>query len=250
MAVLRREKGQSPQGSRIAVSILIGILLGCVFAVFYPHGFFSSNLTVSHRRIANSNLQTGSSSCESPDRIKMVKADIVSISEKNAELKKQVRELNEKLQLAEQGQDHAQKQVLLLGKQQKAGSFGTVKGLRTNPTVVPDESVNPRLAKLLEEIAVRKELIVALANSNVKTMLEVWFTNIKKAGVRNYLVVALDDQIVDFCKSNDVPVYKRDPDSDIDSVARTGRKPCCFWIEVPYFEGILAAGLQCSSVRC
>jgi hypothetical protein len=57
MAVLRREKGQSLQGSRIAVAILIGILLGCVFAVFYPHGFFSSNPTGSHRRIANSNLQ-------------------------------------------------------------------------------------------------------------------------------------------------------------------------------------------------
>ncbi|CAK7347690.1 unnamed protein product [Dovyalis caffra] len=222
MAVLRREKGQSLLGSRIGIAIFIGVLFGCVFAVFYPHGLFSSDLASRRHRIANSNLQTGSSSCELPERVKMLKADIVSISEKNAELKKQVRELNKKLQLAEQGQDHAQKQVLLLGKQQKAGPFGTVKGLRTNPTVVPDESVNPRLAKLLEEIADRKELIVALANSNVKTMLEVWFTNIKKAGIHNYLVVALDDHIVDFCKSNDVPVYKRNPDSGIDSVARTG----------------------------
>uniref|UniRef100_A0A6M2F228 Glycosyltransferase n=1 Tax=Populus davidiana TaxID=266767 RepID=A0A6M2F228_9ROSI len=222
MAILRRDKGQSLSGSRIALAVVVGALLGFVFSVLYPHGFFTSDLANPHRRIANSNLQTGSSSCESPERIKMLKADIVSISEKNAELKKQARELNEKLQLAEQGQDHAQKQVLLLGKQQKAGPFGTVKGLRPNPTVVPDEAVNARLAKLLEEVAVHKELIVALANSNVKAMLEVWFTNIKKAGIRNYLVVALDDHIVDFCKSNDVPVYKRDPDSDIDSVARTG----------------------------
>lgn len=152
----------------------------------------------------------------------MLKSDIVSLSEKNGELKKQVRELSEQLRLAEQGQDHAQKQFLVLGKQQKAGPPGTVKGLRTNPTVVPDPSVNPRLAKILEDVAVGRELIVALANSNVKNMLEVWFTNIKRIGIPNYLVVALDDHIVDFCKSNNVPVYKRDPDEGVDSVARTG----------------------------
>ncbi|KDP38476.1 hypothetical protein JCGZ_04401 [Jatropha curcas] len=218
----RREKGQTLRGSRIAVAIVVGVLFGCIFAVLYPHGFFNSDASTPSRRVATSNLQVGSSSCESSERIKMLKSDIVSLSEKNAELKKQVRELSEKLQQAEQGKDHAQKQVLVLGKQQKAGPFGTVKSLRTNPTVVPDPSVNTRLAKLLEEVAVGKELIVALANSNVKAMLEVWFTNIKRVGIPNYLVIALDDHIVDFCKSNDVPVYKRDPDEGIDSVARTG----------------------------
>lgn len=152
----------------------------------------------------------------------MLKSEIVSLSEKNSELKKNVKDLTEKLQLAEQGKDHAQKQVLVLGEQHKAGPFGTVKALRTNPTVVPDDSVNPRLAKLLEDVAVRKELIVALANSNVKEMLEVQFSSIKKAGIPNYLVIALDDHIVEFCKSNDVPVYKRDPDEGVDTVGRTG----------------------------
>ncbi|KAF5178714.1 Arabinosyltransferase rra2 [Thalictrum thalictroides] len=71
-------------------------------------------------------------------------------------------------------ENQAQKQFLVLGEQHKAGPFGTVKGLRTNPTVVPDESVNPRLAKILEKVAVRNELIVALANANVKEMLEMW----------------------------------------------------------------------------
>ncbi|EEF52540.1 arabinosyltransferase RRA3 [Ricinus communis] len=218
----RKEKGQTPRGSRIGIAILIGVILGCVFAVFYPHGFFSSDPAAPSRRFSTSSFQIGSSSCESAERIKMLKSDIISLSEKNAELKKQARELSEKLQLAEQGKDHAQKQVLVLGKQQKAGAFGTVKSLRTNPTVVPDPSVNPRLAKLLEEIAVGKELLVALANSNVKSMLEVWFTSIKSVGIPNYLVIALDDHIVDYCKSNEVPVYKRDPDEGIDSVARTG----------------------------
>ncbi|KAM7280150.1 hypothetical protein ACFE04_007284 [Oxalis oulophora] len=225
MAVGRRDKGQPSRGSRIAIAIAIGVLLGCVFAFLYPHGFFNSdppNTTSQARRLAKSSFLTGSSSCESSERVNMLKSDIVSLSDKNSELKKQVRELTEKLRIAEQGTDNAQKQVLALGQQHKAGPFGTVKALRTYPTVIPDESVNPRLAKILEEIAVNKEIIVALANSNVKIMLEVWFTSIKRVGLKNYLVVALDDQIVEFCKSNNVPVYKRDPDNGLDSIGRTG----------------------------
>jgi len=61
-----------------------------------------------------------------------------------------------------------------------------------------------------------------LANSNVREMLEVWFTNIKRVGIPNFLVVALDDNIESFCKSNGVPVYRRDPDEGIDNIAKTG----------------------------
>ncbi|KAF9611484.1 hypothetical protein IFM89_032454 [Coptis chinensis] len=201
-------------GSRIAIAIGIGVFLGCVFAFFYPHGFFIGS---------DSNRKSQSpAQCEPSERVNMLKSELVSVSEKNSELKKQVRELNEKLRLADQGRDQAQKQFLVLGENHKAGPFGTVKGLRTNPTVLPDESVNPRLAKILEKVAVRKELIVGLATASVKEMLEVWFTNIKNVGILNYIVVALDDEIENFCKSKGVPVYKRDPDEGIDSIARMG----------------------------
>lgn len=166
--------------------------------------------------------QSGSSSCESSERVHSLKSDIALLSEKNTALKNQIRVLNERLRSAEQGKDHAQNQFSALGAQHKAGPFGTVKGLRTNPTVMPDETVSPRLAKLLDEVAIGKELIVALANSNVKEMLEVWFTSIKRVGIPNYLVVALDDEIENLCKLNDVPVYKRDPDQDIDAVGKSG----------------------------
>ncbi|KAF8104204.1 hypothetical protein N665_0176s0019 [Sinapis alba] len=214
----RRDRTQQLRGSKIAIAILIGIIIGCVCAVMFPNGFFnsSSSLTVNER------LQAGSSSCESSERIKLLKSDFASLSEKNAELKKQVRELTEKLRLAEQGSDNARKQVLSLGSQIKAGPFGTVKSLRTNPTILSDESVNLRLAKILEDIAVGKEVIVALANSNVKAMLEVQIASVKRLGITNYLVVALDDYIENFCKSNDVAYYKRDPDKDVDTVGKTG----------------------------
>ncbi|KAK8683789.1 hypothetical protein V6N13_039838 [Hibiscus sabdariffa] len=217
----RRDKPHSSRGSRIALAIVIRVLLGCVIAFFFPHGLINPTASLQNRRFGNSNLQIGSVSCESSERSKMLKSEIVSLSEKKSKLKKQVRDLTEKLQLAEQGKDNAQKQVLVLGEQHKAGPFGTVKALRTNPTVVPDDSVNPRLAKILEKVVVQKEIIVALANSNVKEMLEVQFSSIKRVGIPNYLVVALDDHIEDLCKSNDVPVYKRDPDVGIDAVGRT-----------------------------
>lgn len=226
MAV-RREKGggQTGRGSRIAIAIVIGILLGCVFAFLFPHGLFSpsSSSSFNTRPLSKSNLQIDSSACESADKVNMLKSDMMALSDKNAELKKQVRELTDKLRLAEQKNGRAEEQVMASSREpQKAGPFGTVKGLRTNPPVLPDESLNPRLAKILQEVAVGKELIVALANSNVKGMLEVWFNSIKNVGVPNYLVVALDDSIADFCKENDVPFYKRDPDEGIDSVAKTG----------------------------
>ncbi|RZC45542.1 hypothetical protein C5167_038495 [Papaver somniferum] len=132
----------------------------------------------------------GSAACESDEKANMLKLKLVYVSDKNAELKKQ---------------------VLVMGNPHKAGPFGTVKSLRSNLTIVADPSVNPRLAKLLEKVAFRKELIVCLANSNVKEMLE-------RAGIPNYLVVAQDDDIVNFFELNHDPVYKRDPDQNVDEI--------------------------------
>ncbi|KAL9271603.1 Arabinosyltransferase RRA3-like protein [Drosera capensis] len=210
--------------SRIAVAIAIGILTGLVFAFLYPNGLFRSDSHSLPRRLGKSDdLEVESADCESSEKVNALNEDIIALKEKNDKLKKQVQELNEKLRLAESGKDATVAQPLVAsGEHPKAGAFGSVKGLRTNPPVIPDESVNPRLAKILKEVAVNKELIVALANANVKAMMEVWFTSIKKVGVPNFLVVALDDEIEGFCKSNGVPVYKRDPDEGIDSVGRTG----------------------------
>ncbi|XP_043710948.1 arabinosyltransferase RRA2-like [Telopea speciosissima] len=217
-----KNNAQSNRGSRIAVAIAIGILVGCIFAFLFPHGLFGSDLQIQGRQAGKDSLLVDLFPCESAERIKALKSEFVSESQKNSELKKQVRELTEKLRLAEQAKGQAEKQIEVLGGKHKAGPIGTVKGLRTNPTVIPDESVNPRLAKLLEKVAVQRELVVALANSNVKDMLEVWFTNIKRVGILNYLVIALDDEIANFCNSKEVPMYKRDPDEGIDSVAKKG----------------------------
>ncbi len=153
--------------------------------------------------------------------------------------------IKQQVQVAEQERDAARKQLLELGPPRKAGPWGTVKSLRTNQAVMPDESVNPDLAKLLQDVAINKELIVGISNNNVRSMLQVyiityfqraptigyacflmlellilnlfvnmalqvWFESIQRVGVTNYLVVALDDEIAQFCKDHKVPVYRRD----------------------------------------
>ncbi|XP_019085007.1 PREDICTED: arabinosyltransferase RRA1 [Camelina sativa] len=195
----RRDRFQQFSERGIVIAILVGIIIGCVCTILLPNDFFNSGSS-----------KVGPGSGESPEQVKMLKSEFAIISEKNAELSKQVRELTEKVLLAEEGT------VI------KAGPFGTVTGLRTNPTVVPDESVNPRLAKLLEKVAVNKEIIVVLANSNVKPMLEVQIASVKRVGIQNYMVVPLDDSIEGFCKSNEVAYYKRDPDKAVDDVGKSG----------------------------
>ncbi|KAL6571135.1 hypothetical protein OROHE_002778 [Orobanche hederae] len=104
---------ESLRYSRIAAAAAIGILTGLIFAFLYPYGFFISDPVVARRRLSKSTLQASSAECESSEKISMLKSDMVALSEKNAKLKKEIRELNEKLKLAEQGEDTAQKRIIL-----------------------------------------------------------------------------------------------------------------------------------------
>lgn len=218
---LFRTTGSAFRGSRLAAAVGIGILLGFIWAYLYPHGFFLSSTPNYVNAISHSSSQ--GSSCESPERVKLLKSELQSIRETNANLRKQVRELSSKIHLSEQGQHSAQTQTSTLETQVKVGPIGSVKSLRTNPTILPDESINPELAELLRKIAVDKELIVGLANYNVKDMVEIWSDSIKRAGITNYLVVALDDSMAEYCKSRGVPVYRRDPaDAVSKTVGKTG----------------------------
>ncbi|KMZ61444.1 hypothetical protein ZOSMA_52G00950 [Zostera marina] len=199
--------------SKIGTAVGIGLFLGCVFTFFYPNGFLYSVRPLQPR----SSLARGDdpSVCESTEKITMLKTEIASLTDENTKLNREITQLTSKLHQSERNS-------IAVGKLDKAGPFGTVKSMRTNPTLVPDESVNPRLANLLQEISVGKELIVVLANSNVRDMLVIFYENMKRLGIQNYLVVALDEHIETLCKSNGVPVYRRDRDEGIDSIGKHG----------------------------
>eukprot|EP00850_Spirogloea_muscicola_P003335 SM000013S26504 [mRNA] locus=s13:732831:733796:- [translate_table: standard] len=93
----------------------------------------------------------------------------------------------------------------------KAGPPGSVQSERTNPVLEPDRAANPELAAVLEGIAPGRELIVAVSNNYIRAMLQTWFEGIQRVGLRNYMVVALDDDVAAFCKQHGVPVLRRDP---------------------------------------
>lgn len=218
---LMRGGGGPSRGSRIAMAVAVGITLGCVFAFLFPDGFFRSNLAKFNSRSSLRSLQVTSSSCGNTDSLK---SEISTLSQKNAELLNQINDLTSKLKQAVQSKDQVQTQLQFpLTQPKSAGPFGTVKSIRTNPPLLPDPSVNPKLSQLLETISPSKEVIIALANSNVKDMLILWFESIKRIKIQNYLVVALDDQIERLCTENEVPVYRKVLDNDrLDSVAKTG----------------------------
>ncbi|KAL6493114.1 hypothetical protein OROGR_032873 [Orobanche gracilis] len=87
----------------------------------------------------NNELRVDSMLCQSAEEMK---SDNIRLSSKIVELKKQVVDLNEKLRLSEQEKGHAWERFIALTKTQKAGPLGSVKGSRTNPFVVPDETIN------------------------------------------------------------------------------------------------------------
>ncbi|RXH99280.1 hypothetical protein DVH24_011605 [Malus domestica] len=96
MAVVsHKEKVQSLSKSKVGAATAVGVLLGCVFALCFPNVFLSiSNpAAILNRNFAKSIAHVGSSLCESPERINLLKSDFVAASDKNAELEKQTHEL-------------------------------------------------------------------------------------------------------------------------------------------------------------
>ncbi|CAA0841787.1 Nucleotide-diphospho-sugar transferase family protein [Striga hermonthica] len=207
-----REKSTGQPSSSVfrspvaATAIGIGVAAGFVIFILFNRGWwwFSVNPLTGNRPLSNLTLKADSSSLESTEALK---SKNVKLSSEITELKTRIRDLSEKLCLAERESSSTPSNY----KPQKPGPFGTVKGPRTSPPIIPDETVNPRLAQILSKVAIDRELILALASSNVKPALELWFTSIKKAGIFNYLVAALDTETLDFCISNDVPVYRPSP---------------------------------------
>ncbi|BBN05337.1 arabinosyltransferase [Marchantia polymorpha subsp. ruderalis] len=213
------QRGGGVFSSRITIAVVIGITLGSLLAYVSPHGFLQSNpadTTTKPFESSGGNTDLPASSfsrvaltaddfkySKIQEELIVLKKENERLLKKHIDMKKQIRELSNERNAARQ-------QVLTLVPPVKAGAVGTVKSLRTHPTVEPDEEVNPDLAKLLKGVAINRELIVGVSNKNVLQMLKVWFDSIKRSGVTNFLVIALDDATAEFCKENGVPVYRRD----------------------------------------
>ncbi|KAG0579983.1 hypothetical protein KC19_4G140200 [Ceratodon purpureus] len=193
---------------RILYAVVIGVTMGIFWAYLRPHGFFRpatpSTLVVDRVGGATSKLDGAVLGLEA--KVAMLEREIKRLENENKELSV----FKIKNDVLQQEATAAKKQLEALSPSVKIGPPGTVKSIRTNPKVQPDDSVNPKLSALLKKIAVNGELIVGISNNNVQEMVKIWFESIQRAGVTNYLIVALDDEIAKFCTDHDVPVYRRD----------------------------------------
>eukprot|EP00899_Mesostigma_viride_P013557 jgi/Mesvir1/22201/Mv18797-RA.1 len=77
--------------------------------------------------------------------------------------------------------------------------------------LVPDRRANPALADILDKVAKNREVLVAISNFALvqQGMLQTWLANVRLAGVTNFMVVALDDEIADFLKKEGVAYYRK-----------------------------------------
>lgn len=190
----RPDGGDHGAARKVGVAVVFGAFMGLIWSVYHPHSLFSA--------ASFSTYVVSSVSCDTTSKVQSSDADVSVLQEEIVLLKVH-------LKRAEQERDAAVNQLQALGPSVKAGALGTVRSLRTNPSVQPDVASNTELAKLLEGLAPSKELIVGIADNNVRDMVRVWLSCIKKVGITNYLIVALDDEIAKFCKLNRVPFYRK-----------------------------------------
>ncbi|KAL4437001.1 hypothetical protein ABPG75_004140 [Micractinium tetrahymenae] len=84
------------------------------------------------------------------------------------------------------------------------------------------DNTYPELAQFLSKVAIGNEVLVAVSNANYARpggMLEIWAENVRRAGVGNSMVVALDDEAKQNAESFGVPAFRMDvpiPDSQKD----------------------------------
>ncbi|KAK3268320.1 hypothetical protein CYMTET_23171 [Cymbomonas tetramitiformis] len=75
---------------------------------------------------------------------------------------------------------------------------------------------NSALRAVLERVAINKEVLVAVSNGALITeegtygILATWIESVKRAGVKNFMIVALDDRVAKACENVGVAYWRQD----------------------------------------
>jgi hypothetical protein len=102
--------------------------------------------------------------------------------------------------------------------------------------------INPALAAFLEKVAINNEVLVAVSNANYAWpggMLELWMKSVKQAGVKNAMVVALDEDTKINVEKFGLPAFRLDmaiPDSQKKSGSNHAVSALKFRILKPFLE--------------
>ena len=66
------------------------------------------------------------------------------------------------------------------------------------------------LCEVVRKVARNREVLAAVSNKNIFHMLELYIDGLKRTGITNYVIVALDSETADWCKQREVPYYHRE----------------------------------------
>lgn len=188
---------------KIGWALALGVALGALLALWQ---FTQNTMTPSERELRSLQLQHR----ELQQRLQQLKDEAATAKEKT-------KAATDSLTPSSTGEGSGSgtgiaaptPESLWSGVRVRAGPRGTVHSQPRNPLIIPDASAaNPALALLLEKVAINREIIVGISNINIRDMLETWFGQIQRAGIKNYLVIALDDPTRQLCESRGVPVYQ------------------------------------------
>jgi hypothetical protein len=237
MAVLRKFDGPASHRNR---GLLRSILYGCVFGL-------ALSLVVSHRPSQTQNtalrgsIFSGSSREKSPQEsftdqtieITILKTKLEEVSSERDSMQRLVAEQRETIRALET------KRV----DQQKSTSVSGDRHTPWGPSSQREEETNqPELAKLLKSVAINNEVMVAVSNINYARpggMLDLWMKGTKEAGVKNAMVVALDDETKSNVEAFGLPAWRLDleiPESQKNSGSNHAVSALKFRILKPFLQ--------------
>ncbi|KAG2436249.1 hypothetical protein HXX76_006560 [Chlamydomonas incerta] len=98
--------------------------------------------------------------------------------------------------------------------------------LATGANAVQDTKFGSEdLKTVLERIAINKEVMAAVSNGALITpdgkfgMLKLWIDGCQRAGVKNFMVIAIDDEVAKACENLGVAYWRRTPKATADKAA-------------------------------
>jgi len=91
--------------------------------------------------------------------------------------------------------------------------------------IVRSTNGDPELKAILEKVAVNNEVLVAVSNSALISpdgkygMLRLWIDGCKRAGVKNFMVIAIDDSLTKILDKLEVAYWRKEPIKTADKAA-------------------------------
>ena len=248
MAPIRRHDHPTSKRSPVVLALVAGIIFGLIVALL--------NVSRSPTNITNAATSAAASLENEADALHQKVFDLTSqLQEAKSERDAARRQLADQVQL--------QKDLEARLDTQQDTAITTTKSISTSeeypdrhtpwlPSAERDKS-HPGLAKFLRKIAINKEVLVAVSNRNYAWpggLLELWMKSVQLSGVKNAMVVALDDDTKTNVEAFGFPAYRLDmeiPDSQKDNGGNHAVSALKFRILKPFLElgyGVLLADVD------